>query len=231
MKQLMLAALVLTGIEKVAADPVPKMDVVITSRDGVKLKGTYFSPGGPGPGIVLFHQCDGSSRGSWGGFPGQLAAAGFHVLTFDNRGTGESGRGREAAANIIGDAEAAYSWLAWQRDVDRQRMSAGGASCGVAQAANLAAGHPQIKALVLLSGLVPGSPMKYLATAPGVAVFGASSTGDMGAGNVEDLARASKHPQSTAKHYPVGGAHGVGMFARDPELRPAIVKWLQGVMK
>src|SRR5438876_3197636 len=97
-------------------------------------------------------------------------------------------------------------------------------ACGVAQAANLAAGHPQIKALVLLSGLVPGSPMKYLATARGVAVFGASSTGDMGAGNVEDLARASKHPQSTAKHYPVGGAHGVGMFARDPELRPAIVQ-------
>ena len=53
MKQLMLAALVLTGIEKVAADAVPKMDVVITSRDGVKLKGTYFSPGDPGPGIVL----------------------------------------------------------------------------------------------------------------------------------------------------------------------------------
>ena len=231
MKQLVLAAVLLAPIGG-PTEPASIMNgVVITSRDGVKLKGTYFAPGRPGPGIVLFHQCDGSSRGSWGGFPGQLAAVGFHVLTFDNRGTGESGRGREAAANIVGDAEAAYSWLVWQKDVDKSRMAAGGASCGVAQAANLAAGHPQIKALVLLSGLVPGSPMKYLATAPGVAVFGASSTGDMGAGNVEDVARASKHPQSTAKRYPSGGAHGVGMFARDPDLRPSIVQWLQGVMK
>lgn len=38
--------------------------VVITSRDGMPLKGTYFSPGTPGPGIALFHQCDGSGRES-----------------------------------------------------------------------------------------------------------------------------------------------------------------------
>src|SRR5262245_64679893 len=205
--------------------------VVITSRDGVKLKGTYFAPGVPGPGVVLFHQCDGSGRGSWGGFPGQLAAAGFHVLTFDNRGTGESGRGREAAPNIVGDAESAYSWLAWQKDVDKTRMAAGGASCGVAQAANLALSHPQVRALVLLSGLVPATPFKYLGSSSSIAVFGASAVGDMGAGNVEEVARASKHAQSTAKHYASGGAHGVGMFARDPELRPAIVQWLQAVMK
>jgi hypothetical protein len=49
---------------------VPKMDVRITSRDGVNLTGTYLNPGRPGPGIVLFHQCDRSDRGSWGGFPG-----------------------------------------------------------------------------------------------------------------------------------------------------------------
>lgn len=180
---------------------------------------------------MLFNQCDGSGRGSWGGFPGRLAAAGFHVLTFDSRGVGESGRGRETPTAIDGDNEAAYSWLAWQKDVDKQRMAAGGASCGVARATNLAVAHPQIKALVLLSGRVPPPAMRHLASAPTVAVFGVSATGDMGAGDVEDAAHASRHPQSTAKHYPAGGAHGVAMFARDPDLRPAIVQWLRGVMK
>jgi dienelactone hydrolase len=73
------------------------------------------------------------------------------VLTFDNRGVGESERGREAPNAIAGDADAAYSWLAWQRGVDTMRMAAGGSSCGVASAANLIVAHPEIKALVLMS--------------------------------------------------------------------------------
>jgi 5-(carboxyamino)imidazole ribonucleotide mutase len=93
--------------------------VAITSRDGVQLKGTYFSPGQPGPGIVLFHQCDGNGRRSWGAWPRDLAAAGFHVLTFDNRGVGDSQRGRESAATLSGDADAVYSWLASQPGVDK----------------------------------------------------------------------------------------------------------------
>jgi dienelactone hydrolase len=111
------------GDAGLAAD-VPKTDVVVTSRDGITLKGTYFSAGRPG----------------------------FHVLTFDNRGAGDSQRGRETPATIAGDADAAYSWLAWQQGVDKSRIAAGGSSCGVGSAANLAAARPEIKALVLISG-------------------------------------------------------------------------------
>jgi len=202
--------------------------VVITSRDGVQLKGTYFSPGQPGPGIVLFHQCDGNGRRSWGAWPRDLAAAGFHVLTFDNRGVGDSQRGRESAATLSGDSDAVYSWLASQPGVDKTRMAAGGSSCGVGTAANLLATHA-LRALVLISGGVGSAALAQIPKAP-VAVFAAASAGDPLASNLPSAVQASRNPSSTMKSYG-GGTHGVALFRKDGELGPAIVKWLQGVMK
>ena len=202
--------------------------VVITSRDGVQLKGTYFSPGQPGPGIVLFHQCDGNGRRSWGAWPRDLAAAGFHVLTFDNRGVGDSQRGRESAATLSGDADAVYSWLASQPGVDKTRMAAGGSSCGVGTAANLLATHA-LRALVLISGGVGSAALAQIPKAP-VAVFAAASAGDPLTSNLPSAVQASRNPSSTMKSYD-GGTHGVALFRKDGELGPAIVKWLQGVMK
>ena len=77
-------------------------------------------------------------RHSWDGLAHDLSAAGFHVLTFDNRGAGESERGRPSAA----------------------------------------------------------------------------------------MTQISKTPKTYD-----GATHGVSLFVKDRELRPAIVKWLQGVMK
>jgi len=202
--------------------------VVITSRDGVQLKGTYFSPGQPGPGIVLFHQCDGNGRRSWGAWPRDLAAAGFHVLTFDNRGVGDSQRGRESAATLSGDADAVYSWLASQPGVDKTRMAAGGSSCGVGTAANLLATHA-LRARVLISGGVGSAALAQIPKAP-VAVFAAASAGDPLTSNLPSAVQASRNPSSTMKSYD-GGTHGVALFRKDGELGPAIVKWLQGVMK
>lgn len=185
--------------------------------------------GEPGPAIVLFHQCDGVGRQSWGSLPYALAAAGFHVLTFDNRGTGESQRGREAPNTIAGDADAAFSWLAWQGGVDKARMAAGGSSCGVGTAASLLTMHP-LKALVLISGGVGSTAMTHLKKTPDVAIFAAGSKGDPMTSNLPDVVQASKNPRSTMKSYD-GGTHGISLFAKDRDLQPAIVQWLQSVMK
>lgn len=201
------------------------MDVAIRSRDGVTLRGSYFSPQRRGPGVVLFHQCN-MDRHAWDGLAPELVGAGFHVLTFDSRGFGESGRGRPMPENIAGDGEAAYDWLIAQTDVDRTKIAAGGASCGVAQSINLAMRHHDIKALVLLSGRAPQSLLNYIAGAPAVSVFAAAAQGDSDGVAVADAAHASKNPQSTLKLYQ-GGAHGVAMFERQPQLKPLIVKWLQ----
>ena len=59
--------------------------VDIKAPDGADLKGTYFSAGQPGPGVLLVHQCN-MERHSWDGLANDLVDAGIHVLTFDLRG-------------------------------------------------------------------------------------------------------------------------------------------------
>ena len=69
---------------------VQKKDIDIKAPDGVNLKATYFSAGRPGPAMLLLHQCN-MDRHAWDGLAADLAGNGFHVLTIDFRGFGESG--------------------------------------------------------------------------------------------------------------------------------------------
>ena len=229
-------------------------NVDIKASDGVVLKGSYLSPGKPGPAILLIHQCN-MDRQAWDGLATDLVAAGFHVLTFDLRGMGATGgqlpppppppppAGRTGDANkpgpgarepalprILGDdTEAAYSFLLSQKDVDKSRVAAGGASCGVALSADLAARHREISALVLLSGGATAKARSHIAATPALSVFGAAADGDDGgaaAAEIREIVGASKNRNSMLKIYP-GKEHGVPMFATNPDLKPALVKWLQ----
>jgi hypothetical protein len=53
--------------------PAPRVSD-IKSADGTVLKGTYFSAGKPGPGVLLFHQSN-RDRKSWDEMAAQLAKA------------------------------------------------------------------------------------------------------------------------------------------------------------
>jgi dienelactone hydrolase len=213
---------------------VHKKDVDIQAADGANLKGTYFSAGRPGPAMLLLHQCN-MDRHAWDGLAEDLAGNGFNVLTIDFRGFGESGGekfsdpAQRAAGRQKwpGDVDAAYSYLISQKGVDPSRIAVGGASCGVTQSADLAVRHPEIKALMLLSGMASDAAKTYIADHRSLPVFGAASEEDTGAAKgIQEAVAASKDPKSTVKIYP-GTEHGVPMFAKNPELEPMIVAWLK----
>jgi dienelactone hydrolase len=210
---------------------VQKKDVDIKAADGVTLKATYFSPGRPGPAMLLLHQCN-MDRHAWDALAGDLASAGIHVVALDYRGFGESGGEKisdqaERQQKWSGDVDAAFEYLLSQQGVDKTRMAAGGASCGVAASSNLAGRRHEIKALVLLSGSTTDATKAYIAQTPSLAVFGAAADGDGSAAKtIKDIVDASKNPQSTVKIYS-GSEHGVPMFAKNPDLEPAIVNWLR----
>ena len=217
-----------------AAADVQKKDVALQMSDGVTLKGTYMSPGGSGPAILLLHQCN-MDRRAWDGLASDLANAGFHVLTFDFRGYGDSGgkltdadaRRKEQLEKWPGDVDAAYSYLLAQSGVDKSRVAVCGASCGVGQASALASRHHEIKALMLLSGNASDAAKDYIAKTTSLPVFGAASEDDKGpAAGIKDALGASKNPQSVLKIVP-GTEHGVPMFAKHSELEPMIVNWLK----
>jgi dienelactone hydrolase len=137
--------------------------VDLTAPDGTALKATYFDAGKPGPAVLLLHQCN-RDRKVWDGLATELAGAGLNVLTLDNRGFGESGGTshdalgpqQETAVETEkwpGDFDTAIHYLESQPGVTRDAIGVGGASCGVNNSIQTARRHPEVRSLVLLSGL------------------------------------------------------------------------------
>lgn len=211
--------------------------VDITSADGVVLKGSYYDPGRPGPGMLLVHQCN-MDRTSWESLAGSLVDAGVHVLTFDLRGFGETpGEGLVAPDSFPRlmqqsppDVDAAYAFLLKQDGVDAARIGVGGASCGVALTSDLTARQPDVKAFLALSGFPSDAARAHIAHTPSLAVFGAAADADDLTPGVHEVIKAavegSTHPKSMVKIYG-GTEHGLPMFPKNPDLEPAIVDWLK----
>src|ERR1700745_121382 len=133
-----------------------KKDVTISAGDGFPLKGTLYSAGKIGPGILLLHQCN-ADRQIYDTLGTMLSAAGYNALTVDFRGFGGSRNAqyKDLAASrdkMPGDVDAAFKFLTSQDQVTTTVIGVVGGSCGVNQAIQAARRHPEIKTLVLLSG-------------------------------------------------------------------------------
>jgi dienelactone hydrolase len=215
-------------------------NVSLKASDGTKLAATYYSSGdAPGPGVLLLHQCN-QERSSWNGLASDLAARGFHVLTLDYRGYGESG-GKpykqwtaadqaELGGKWPGDVDTAFAYLRSQPGVRGDALGAGGASCGVNQSIQLARRHPEVKSLVLLSGFTNREGRLYLRSAKTLPLMLAASDDDQGA--VQGMAwldAASGNPKNQFVHYATGG-HGTVMFGPHPELPREIVTWYEATL-
>lgn len=214
----------------------------ITASDGTNLKATYFSAGKPGPGILLLHQCN-LQRKVWDGLAQRLAASGLNVLTFDFRGYGESGGTpweklstqeyfRLLREKFPGDVDSAFQYLVSQPGVTRGTLGAGGASCAVNQAIQLARRHPEVKALALLSEGTDRSGREFLRHSPNLPLFMAVADDDPDPGVVEIMQwhfSLSPNPANKFERYSAGG-HGVEMFEAHRELPAQIVDWFHATL-
>jgi dienelactone hydrolase len=230
----LLGLLMLAAVCAAQQAPSPRV-VDLTATDGTKLKATFFSAGKAGPGVLLLHQCNQQRKG-WDGLATQLAAAGISVLTLDFRGFGESGGTpvkdlpQEEFPKIVnekfpGDVDVAYGYLVSQPAVDGHIVGAGGASCGVNQAIQLARRHPEVKSLVLLSGNTDRDGRAFLSKSEKMPVLLSAARDDSAAVELmEWLYSLSTNPGSKFVEYPNGG-HGVDIFAAHKELPAMIVDW------
>ncbi|MGH9860963.1 MAG: alpha/beta fold hydrolase, partial [Candidatus Acidiferrales bacterium] len=213
-------------------------DIDLTAQDGTKLKATYYAAAKPGPGIMLLHQCNREGRGTWTNLAAQLAARGFHVMTLDYRGYGESGG--ERVANITpqerrrwvnetwpADIDIAFDALLKQPGVNREFIAAAGASCGAGQSIQFARRHSNVKTIALLSGGTGASNQDrdYLEYAGWMPLLMAASRDDGGiVPSMRWLMGFSGNPQNKFLEYQAAG-HGTDMFAVEKGLEPAIVEW------
>jgi dienelactone hydrolase len=249
MLMLLLAAVLLTWSPLNLSAQVQARDVGIRTPDGTTLKASYFSPGKPGPGVLLLHQCR-RDRHAWDDFAADLTTRGMHVLAFDYRGYGETaGKLPPAPQSLphdthtkfsstisgswIGhkDVELAYVYLSSLEGVDKRRMAAGGASCGAGFAADLSLRHPEMRALFLMSGQISGAAAAHIAVTSWLPVFGAAARGDMPIAyeGLQAAIATSKNPKSMMKMY-AGVRHGVEMFRDHPALPAVITSWLENVL-
>jgi dienelactone hydrolase len=222
----MAAALFVPGSHASPAERV----VDLTAADGTKLKATLFPAAQPGPGVLLLHQCN-RQRKVWDDLARQLATAGINVLTFDQRGYGESEgqpytkltpqqRGEIERDKRPGDNETAFQYLISQPGVSRNMIGIGGASCGVTYSVELAQRHPEVKSLVLLSGNTTYGGRQFLRTSAKLPVFLSVADDDEfppSLQTIEWIYVLVASPEKRFVHYQTGG-HGADMFPVHPEL-------------
>lgn len=217
--------------------PAPR-DVTLKAADGTTLKGTYYASATPGPAVLLLHMCN-TTRKSWEPLGPQLAAAGIHALSVDYRGFGESGGDRadalapQDAQRVVtekwpGDIDAAYEFLLAQPGVDRTRVGAAGASCGVTQALNLARRHPEVRSLALLAGPIDPDGLAFLTQTPWLPVFAAAAADDQYDDSAPEMMQwilsMSGNPRNRFSGFK-DGKHGTEIFGPHPELPRQIVAW------
>ncbi len=224
-----------------AAPPAPRV-VDIVAADGVALKGTLFAAPADGPAVLLLHQCD-EQRSVWQPLGTRLAAAGITALSVDYRGYGESGGtphdklSNEESAKLMAttwpaDIDAAFDFLSRQPGVKTERVGAGGGSCGVNQAIQLARRHDNVKALALLAGPADRDGRQFLEGPAAPPVFAAAAADDQYANFVEImswLSGVSHRPESRLAQYPDGG-HAAIVFRTHPELADTIARWFAAVL-
>jgi dienelactone hydrolase len=219
----------------------PKV-VSLTASDGTILKATYFASSKPGPGVLLLHQCN-QQRKLWDPLGESLAATGISVLAFDYRGFGESGgtphdkltpqqENKIQTETWPGDIDVAFQYLLAQPGVNRERIGAGGASCGVENAVQLARRHPEVKSLVLLAGPTDREGRLFVQSSTNLPIFTSAADDDPFGPQpllMQWLSSISQNPSSRFAHYTSGG-HAAEMFAVQKELPGIIATWFSATL-
>jgi len=195
-------------------------DIQLITEDGIRLKATVYEADGPG--VVLLHMLD-KNRHDWDAFGRQLQSLGYHVVSVDLRGHGESDLtwkdfSPKEFNDMVLDAKAAQQYLG--KDV-----AVIGASIGANIALNFAS-DDSVKTVVLMS---PGLEYKGVKSEESIEnldkpVLIIAAEGDTYAA---DSSRKLHSLNSNAelKIYD-GKEHGTGLFGKT-DVDNVMIQWLK----
>lgn len=125
---------------------------------------------GRGPCVVMAHGFGGTQEGSLAATASDYAAAGFHAFTFDYRRFGESGGEPRQLVVIEDQHEDWRSAIAFVRglpDVDPDKVALWGSSLGGGHVIHVAAGDPNVAAVVAQVPFTFGFPNQVEGRKPG----------------------------------------------------------------
>ena len=206
-------------------------EVMVTADDGFALKGTMYSSGRTGPGILLLHQCN-ADRRIYDTLGTMLSNAGYNTLALDFRGFGGSKNPQykdlaSSRDKMPGDVDAALKFLSSQNLVNKTVLGVVGGSCGVNQAIQAARRHPEVKTLVLLSGGTDADGETFIKNTVKMPIFGAASEEDtQAAASIKKIVGLSSNKDSKITMLK-GAGHAATMFEKEPDLQADIVIWFR----
>ncbi len=204
--------------------------VTFSATDGTELAGMYFEAAErPAPGVVLVHML-GRTHAEWTAIADRLQQAGVTVLAVDLRGHGGSGGDRGALSAMAGDVRTALAWLQSRPTVRPAALGLAGASLGANLALIVAAQHPSVRALAMLSpsldyrGVrIDVSLLKKYGSRP--AWLAASAEDPYALRTVRELAADTTGPRD--QRLISAPAHGTNMLSVDSALAGELVDWLR----
>jgi alpha-beta hydrolase superfamily lysophospholipase len=202
--------------------------VVFKVSDGITVVGEELGRGANG--VVLIHS-QGRDRQEWTFFAQRLANSGFHVLSFDLRGHGDTKLSRDLGESdyldMGKDVATAASYL---RKRGAKTVAFVGAQLGANLALRAAVADEAVDNIVLLSarlnvhGVKTGEAMKSYGDRPVLIVASEANGQDLkSAGILEQLAGEQVHVKLHD-----GKETGVRMINRVPELEGMVLSWLNG---
>ncbi len=220
------------------------------TSDGVKIVADYYPPRIVGrkkaPVAILVHMYP-ADRKSWEPLVPRLIDAGFAVLAYDIRGTGDSvepaamklaakykNRDKAHFNDAWRDAEAAKKWLGTQPGCDTSRVAMIGASIGCSISLSFGGRDDDVKAIVCLS---PGTNYMKVDSIADIKKCGErkilllSPEGEYGP--VKNLVEASGGIAESGKYPGTSKQHGTRMFAASygNEVMTRIVEFVRDAVK
>lgn len=219
-----------TGQSRVSTVSAP-LPITLTAADGVKIAALHYRSPRPKALILLFHQA-GSGKGEYATIAPRLVEAGWSALAIDQRSGGDMfGRnetvaaiGREASyPEARKDLDAALAWSAKQG----VPVIVWGSSYSAALVFQVAADHPEVKAVLAFSPgeyLGKGDPVAAAAARVSAPVFVTSASEKAEIAAATAILAAS--PATVKRQYtPRAGVHGSSTLIAGRNAAGAEANW------
>ena len=226
--------------------------IQLEGKDGFKIYGDYTAAKiMTHKGVIMLHQCN-AERSMYQGLAQSLAANNISSMSLDFRGFGDSVTNeislkalREKATSRenyfemtnklgigthrIDDVEIAYQYLLGKLG-DQANISVIGASCGGAQALNLAKNHKMSSFIFFSSGMNERNSQLFHELSETPALIIAAQEDEFTFNSANEIFKGAKNDQSRLLLYK-GAGHGLPLFKQDPNLENVMVEWFKLSLK
>jgi pimeloyl-ACP methyl ester carboxylesterase len=209
--------------------------VKIAASDGIQIAGVFYPMSSKAPAVVLLH--DGvSTKTQWQPYVATFAQAGYNVLIYDQRGSGDTPRSQtpgDLGTTGEKDVLTVVAWLRQQSSVDPDAVALIGARLGANFAIRACALDDQCHTVVALTpstdffGVKTEDAFKSMKKDKNVFLV-ATEFGESGSKSLKALtADSANEINLMVRQYGLGFESGPAMIDKDPNLMPMILLWLK----